>query len=282
MTFGVKEYGQEYTKDYRVYVTQDSKVISPFHDIPAYPEPENFRVVHVVNEIPRFTNAKREINKEEKMNPIKQDVKNGKVRFVTNLFPQKGYLWNYGAIPQTWESNTEKDAWAKCKGDNDPIDAIEIGEAVLPTGKVYTAKILGAIAMIDSGECDWKVVVISTEDPLYEKLHGIQDVEEHMPGLLRETTEWFRNYKVPSGSDPNKFALNEEYLDAGEAAEVVLSTHKHWEGLIKEKTHEGISLANTTQESSPGYTTEPYVPTGDAFSPQAEPIEAHRFYFMHK
>lgn len=36
------------------------------------------------------------------MNPIKQDSKKGKPRFVKNVFPYKGYIWNYGAIPQVW------------------------------------------------------------------------------------------------------------------------------------------------------------------------------------
>ena len=25
------------------------------------------------------------------------------IRFVANCFPHHGYIWNYGAIPQTWE-----------------------------------------------------------------------------------------------------------------------------------------------------------------------------------
>jgi hypothetical protein len=29
-----------------------------------------------------------------------QDTKKGKLRFVRNCFPHKGYLWNYGAFPQ--------------------------------------------------------------------------------------------------------------------------------------------------------------------------------------
>lgn len=41
-----------------------------------------------------------QISKEETLNPIKQDVKKGKLRFVRNCFPHKGYLWNYGAFPQ--------------------------------------------------------------------------------------------------------------------------------------------------------------------------------------
>lgn len=42
------------------------------------------------------------------LNPIKQDVKKGKLRYVANVFPHKGYIWNYGAIPQvgySWISN---------------------------------------------------------------------------------------------------------------------------------------------------------------------------------
>lgn len=43
---------------------------------------------------------REQISKEEALNPIKQDVKKGKLRFVRNCFPHKGYLWNYGAFPQ--------------------------------------------------------------------------------------------------------------------------------------------------------------------------------------
>ena len=54
----------------------------------------------MVVEVPRWTNAKMEIDLKGKFNPIKQDVKKGKLRFVANCFPHKGYIWNYGAIPQ--------------------------------------------------------------------------------------------------------------------------------------------------------------------------------------
>ena len=41
-----------------------------------------------------------QIATKEKLNPIKQDVKKGKLRFVHNCFPHHGYIWNYGALPQ--------------------------------------------------------------------------------------------------------------------------------------------------------------------------------------
>lgn len=38
--------------------------------------------------------------------------------------------------------------------------------------------------------------MIDAKDPLAPKLNDIEDVEKHLPGLLRATNEWFRIYKV--------------------------------------------------------------------------------------
>lgn len=47
-----------------------------------------------------------QIATKDPLNPIKQDVKNGKLRYVANVFPHKGYIWNYGAIPQASKAQT--------------------------------------------------------------------------------------------------------------------------------------------------------------------------------
>jgi len=54
----------------------------------------------MIVEVPRWTNAKMEISTEEPFNPIKQDIKKGRLRYVRNCFPHHGYIWNYGAFPQ--------------------------------------------------------------------------------------------------------------------------------------------------------------------------------------
>src|SRR5437667_11378044 len=38
----------------------------------------------------------------------------------------------------------------------------------------------------------------------------IEDVERHLPGLLRATNEWFRIYKIPDGKPENQFAFTGE------------------------------------------------------------------------
>ena len=40
-------------------------------------------------------------------------------------------------------------------------------------GEVKRVKILGALALLDEGETDWKIITIDHEDPLFDQLNGI-------------------------------------------------------------------------------------------------------------
>ena len=87
--------------EHRVFIERasDKTVVSPFHDIPLFAD-QNNGILNMIVEVPRWTNAKMEISKEEAFNPIKQDIKKGRLRYVRNCFPHHGYIWNYGAFPQ--------------------------------------------------------------------------------------------------------------------------------------------------------------------------------------
>ncbi|KAK4093376.1 hypothetical protein Purlil1_2533 [Purpureocillium lilacinum] len=240
------------TLEHRVYIEKDGVPVSPFHDIPLYANQEQ-TILNMVVEIPRWTNAKLEISKEELLNPIKQDIKKGKLRYVRNCFPHKGYLWNYGAFPQTWEDPNVVHPETKAKGDNDPLDVCEIGELVGYTGQVKQVKVLGVMALLDEEETDWKVIVIDVNDPLAPKLNDIEDVERHLPGLLRATNEWFRIYKIPDGKPENQFAFTGECKNKSYAMDVIRECGEAWERLITGKTPAGgVSIANTTVSRSQG------------------------------
>lgn len=90
--------------EHRVYLEQNGQVISPFHDLPLFADERN-GIYNMIVEVPRWTNAKMEISKEESFNPIKQDIKKGRLRYVRNCFPHHGYIWNYGAFPQVHVQN---------------------------------------------------------------------------------------------------------------------------------------------------------------------------------
>ena len=61
------------------------------------------------------------------------------------------------------------------------------------------------MALLDEGETDWKVLVVDVTDPLAPRLNDIEDVERHLPGLIRATNEWFRIYKIPDGKPEVSF-----------------------------------------------------------------------------
>ncbi|XP_041640484.1 inorganic pyrophosphatase 2, mitochondrial isoform X2 [Cheilinus undulatus] len=269
MHYQTEERGQPNSPDYRIYFkTKEGKYISPFHDIPLLAERpgdqdngvpakrpkqnESEVLFNMVVEVPRWSNAKMEIATKEPMNPIKQDVKKGKLRYVANIFPHKGYIWNYGALPQTWEDPNHTDEDTKCCGDNDPIDVCEIGSLVCSPGQVIQVKVLGVLAMIDEGEMDWKVIAINSEDPDAKSLNNIDDVRRSRPGHLEATVDWFRKYKVPDGKPENQFGFNGQFKDKDFAVKIIKSTHEHWRALVQKQTNSGgIDCKNTSCCESP-------------------------------
>ncbi|XP_078421969.1 inorganic pyrophosphatase-like [Cetorhinus maximus] len=250
--YRVEERGREHTGSYRLFLSNDQgRFLSPFHDIPLYAA-KTEDAFNMVVEIPRWTNAKMEIATKEPLNPIKQDAKKGNMRFVANVFPHKGYIWNYGALPQTWENPSHTDESTGCRGDNDPIDVCEIGTKVCSRGEVIQVKVLGTLALIDEGETDWKVIAINIKDPEANSFKNIDDVRRLKPGYLEATVDWFRRYKVPDGKPENQFAFNSEFKDKDFAIQAIKSTHNFWKDLIMKKSSVGgINCINTTVSESP-------------------------------
>jgi nucleosome-remodeling factor subunit len=69
--FSTEQRGSLFNKDFRLFFKNaDGNYISPLHDIPYKPEGSEPKVFNFVIEVPRWTNAKMEINLTEKLNPI--------------------------------------------------------------------------------------------------------------------------------------------------------------------------------------------------------------------
>merc|ERR1712212_1437451 len=250
MPYTAIEKGTLNTMDYRIFIENENGPISPFHDIPIFANEGN-KIFNMVVEVPRWTNAKMEIATKDPLNPIKQDTKKGKIRYIANVFPHHGYIWNYGAIPQTWEDPNHIDDSTGCKGDNDPIDVCEIGYRVAKRGDVIQVKVLGTLALIDEGETDWKIIAIDVNDPLAPQLSDVSDIEKVMPGFLKATVEWFKIYKIPDGKPANQFAFNGEAKDRNFAHKVILDTHDAWKSMINGTADPGeLSIAAVTPDTA--------------------------------
>jgi len=229
--------GKAGTAEWRMFfharTKQGPRQISPWHNIPLIAGFSSTKAplgrpsatyINTVIEIPKGADAKMEISTSEPFNPIKQDVKNGKLRVLKH-----GPLdWNYGAAPQTWEDPRMNHHGVQLKGDDDPLDIIEIGDGSRQVGQVVKVKVLGALCLIDEGEQDWKVITLNVDDPRIEKVHDVADLQFHFPGLIDSIREYYRVYKVVDGKQPNTFAFNGECLPQRYASEVVEDTHNAW------------------------------------------------------
>lgn len=156
-------------------------------------------------------------------------------------FKKGDIYFNYGCFPQTWEDPTHIHPDAEgCRGDNDPLDVVEIGARIIRPGDVRPVKVLGILCMIDEGECDWKVVVIDAQDKWAPHLNDVNDVEEQLPGMLDAIREWYRTYKIPDGKPPNVFGLDEKFMGRQYATEVINECHQFWESLMSGEKHRSI------------------------------------------
>eukprot|EP00429_Kryptoperidinium_foliaceum_P104706 CAMPEP_0176240242 /NCGR_PEP_ID=MMETSP0121_2-20121125/29274_1 /TAXON_ID=160619 /ORGANISM="Kryptoperidinium foliaceum, Strain CCMP 1326" /LENGTH=275 /DNA_ID=CAMNT_0017579731 /DNA_START=119 /DNA_END=943 /DNA_ORIENTATION=+ len=170
------------TTTYRRFFHDNARgIISPWHDIPLHTGPDTPFEKWMVTEIPKMTSAKYEAATSERWNPIAQDLRKGRPRHYHGPI-----FWNYGFLPQTWEDPDVLHEELRVRGDNDPLDVVEIGGRAHRQGEVSRVRILGVLAMIDSGELDWKVIAVDTADPLADVIHDIGDLEEWFPHVVTE------------------------------------------------------------------------------------------------
>jgi inorganic pyrophosphatase len=212
--------------------------LSFWHDLPLEP-PREKGLYHFVCEIPKGTTAKMEINKEAELNPIIQDTKDGKPRFY-KYKPEVGSLVNYGALPQTWEDPNTKDTTTNLGGDNDPIDVLQVNSKPCKIGDIQRVKVLGAFALIDDGETDWKVFVVDVDDMGKLNRNSVTLNDLKTPEEVKEIVEWFEKYKTAEGKGLNKIGLDGQIVSAEKATEIIKETNKHWMDLFRRKTSKAM------------------------------------------
>ena len=216
--------GQYGEKDYSVTVKSSGH--SPWHDLPLYPRGESDKTfVTMVVEIPMYTTAKMELQKDIYMNPIKQDLNDdGSVRYYKYGNPQ----FNYGFLPQTWEDpDVILNGYG---GDDDPLDAIELGteESPLPMGSVVTCKVIGALKLIDGGETDTKILVI--RESLMNRVSDLTSLERYSPGTINRLVDWLKRYKTADGKKENAL-VSDIPSGPADAIELIDIANEGWRSL---------------------------------------------------
>lgn len=120
-----------------------------------------------------------EINKGSK-NKYEIDKKTGLIALDRVLHTSQDYPFDYGFVPQTlWE-------------DGDPLDVVILTTYPLFPGCLLTVRPVAVLGMTDSGESDAKIIAVPTEDPRFDIIKDLKDVNPH---TLKEIEHFFLTYK---------------------------------------------------------------------------------------
>lgn len=210
---------------------------SLWHDTPLRPFDDPPGVINFVVEIRRGHRAKMELQTTVTGNPIRQDNgTDGAARFYSYGDP----FFNYGFVPQTWEDPDLKDEVGNA-GDGDPLDVMEVGSRELAVGSIVPARVLGALTLIDQGEMDNKIIVISLDDPDAADIFSMDDLEAVKPGMTARLVDWLMMYKTTDGKPVNTL-LSDAPLSVDKAVDVIEMTQQAWSVLCHGGDDRGLGL----------------------------------------
>ncbi len=159
-----------------------------WHDI----APGTQQEMNVIIEIPRGSNNKYEIDKETGL------IKLDRANYSTAAYP-----FDYGFVPQTlWH-------------DGDALDVVLLTTYPLFPGVLVTARPVAVMEMVDSGESDYKIIAVPTEDKRWDDVQDLGDINQH---TIKEIQHFFETYKALKGKPAPVEVGAVKGKDAAEAA----------------------------------------------------------------
>ncbi len=120
-----------------------------------------------------------EINKGSK-NKYEVDKATGMIALDRVAHTAQDFPFDYGFVPKTlWD-------------DGDPIDVIVLTTYPLVPGILVRVRPVGIMNMIDSGDADDKVIAVPVDDPRWDDVIDINDVNPH---TKKEIEHFYSTYK---------------------------------------------------------------------------------------
>jgi len=172
-------------------------MVNKWQDYPTGPDGNAPETIYAVIENPTGTKNKYEYDKQ------KESVVLDRV-----LHSSVHYPGDYGFIPKAYYE------------DGDPMDVLVLTTHPTFPGCVIEARPVGILYMDDDGEQDDNIIAVPTEDPRWDNVEDIDDVNEH---YKKEIAEFFGTYK---NLEPKKTVKIEGWGDASEAKEAIEKSMK--------------------------------------------------------
>ncbi len=159
-------------------------------------------IINGIIEIPRGTRAKYELDKES-----------GLLKLDRVLYTSMYYPANYGFIPKTY-----------CD-DNDPLDILVLSQITIVPMCIVSAKVIGAMRMLDGGEHDDKIIAVAENDMSVNHFNDISELPKH---FINELRSFFEDYKKLE----NKEVKVKEFQNAEIAKQIVKQSILDYKELV--------------------------------------------------
>lgn len=136
-----------------------------WHDI----EPGSVDEINTIIEIAKGSKNKYEVDK-----------KTGLIALDRVAHTAQDFPFDYGFVPQTlWH-------------DNDPVDVVVLSTYPFAPGILVRVRPVAIMNMIDGGDADDKLITVPVDDPRWENVHDLGDINPH---TLKEIEHFYSTYK---------------------------------------------------------------------------------------
>jgi inorganic pyrophosphatase len=142
--------------------------------------------ISIGSKAPEVINAVVEIQKGSH-NKYEYDEKTGVITLDRVLYSAMHYLTDYGFIPETRSE------------DGDHLDVLVLGGDPVFPGCVVRVRPVGLLKMIDGGTKDFKIIGVQEDNPRFNAVKDLKDVEASNPHFLKEVAHFFERYKDLQG-----------------------------------------------------------------------------------
>ncbi len=133
-------------------------------------------ILNVIIEIPKNSQNKYEFDNEL-----------GVIKLDRVLYSPMHYPADYGFIPETHSE------------DGDHLDVVVLGSDPLFSGCVVRTRPIGMLKMIDDGDEDYKILGVQVDNPRFDNIKDIKDIEATHEHSLKEIAHFFQVYKELQG-----------------------------------------------------------------------------------
>lgn len=172
------------------------------------------KMINPLFALPMGDDAPREINMmvETPMGSVNKyefHTNTGMIKLDRVLFEKLPYPIEYGAIPQTWDE------------DSDLLDVMCLITYPTFPGCLISVRPIGVMLFNDSGERDDKILAVPVDDIRYKHINSIADLTEHQKDEIAFFFERYKDLQFKYKGQTDKKVIVEGWGDVEQAYKII-------------------------------------------------------------